>query len=63
MEVKTERHMSRRERQIMDVVYAHGQCSVAEVLRGLPDPPSYSSVRSLMRILEKKASSNTNERA
>ena len=51
---KTERHLSRRERQIMDVVYAKGQASVAEVLEGLPDPPSYSSIRALMRILEHK---------
>ena len=38
----------------MDVVYARGQASVADVLADIPDPPSYSSVRALMRILEEK---------
>lgn len=46
--------MSRRERQIMDIVYARGQATAAEVLEALPDPPSYSSVRSLLAILERK---------
>ena len=46
--------LSRRERQIMDVIYQLGQASVAEVLERLSDPPSYSSVRALLRILEEK---------
>ena len=46
--------LSRRERQIMDVVYARGQATVAEVTAALPDPPSYSAVRALLRILEQK---------
>lgn len=46
--------LSRRERQIMDIIYARGEATVAEVLAALPDPPSYSSVRALMRILEDK---------
>ncbi len=46
--------LSRRERQIMDVVYARGQATVAQVQAGLADPPSYSAVRALMRILEAK---------
>jgi len=46
--------LSRRERQIMDVIYERGQATVAEVLEALPDPPSYSAVRALMRILEEK---------
>jgi predicted transcriptional regulator len=50
----TEVELSRRERQIMDVVYARGRASVAEVLEGLPDPPSYSAVRALLKILETK---------
>jgi predicted transcriptional regulator len=49
-----EAHLSRRERQIMDVLHARGQASAAEVQAGLPDPPSYSAVRSLLRILEDK---------
>jgi len=46
--------LSRRERQIMDVVYSRGRASVAEVLADLPDPPSYSAVRALLGILESK---------
>jgi predicted transcriptional regulator len=46
--------LSRRERQIMDVVYRLGKASVTDVLDRLPDPPSYSAVRALMRILEEK---------
>ena len=38
----------------MDIVYAGGKTSVADVLQALPDPPSYSAVRALMRILEEK---------
>ncbi|MCE2540186.1 MAG: BlaI/MecI/CopY family transcriptional regulator [Acidobacteria bacterium] len=51
---KTHRHLSRRERQIMDVVYQYGQATAAEVLDALPDPPSYSTVRALLRVLEDK---------
>jgi predicted transcriptional regulator len=46
--------LSRRERQIMDVVYRLGKGSVGEVLERIPEPPSYSAVRALMRILEEK---------
>ena len=46
--------LSRRERQIMNIVYGHGRVSVADVLADLPDPPSYSTVRALLRILEEK---------
>ena len=46
--------LSRRERQIMDIVYARGQVTAAEVAAALPDPPSYSAVRALLRILEEK---------
>lgn len=46
--------LSRRERQIMDAIYARGRATVAEVREGLPDPPSYSAVRALLRILEEK---------
>ena len=54
MAEKTELHLSRRERQIMDVVYALGQASIAEVHQAIPDRPSYSAVRALVRILEEK---------
>ena len=47
--------LSRRERQIMDVIYKKGQAtSAADVLGALPDAPSYSTVRALLRILEEK---------
>lgn len=47
-------NLSRRERQIMDVVYRLGQATVNDVLERIPEPPSYSAVRALMRILEDK---------
>jgi len=50
----TQTHLTRRERQIMDAIYARGRATVAEVLEGMADPPSYSSVRTLLRLLEEK---------
>jgi predicted transcriptional regulator len=49
-----EQHLSRRERQIMDVLHARGQATAADVLAAIPDPPGYSAVRALLRILEQK---------
>jgi predicted transcriptional regulator len=49
-----ERGLSRRERQIMDVVYRRGQATAAEVVEDLPDPPSYSAVRAMLRVLDEK---------
>ncbi len=46
--------LSRRERQIMQALYRLGKGTVAEVLEAIPDPPSYSAVRALLRILEEK---------
>jgi len=46
--------LSRRERQIIDVLYRLGRASAAEIRAELPDPPSYSAVRALLRILEEK---------
>ena len=46
--------LSRRERQIMDVLHAKSQATAAEVLAALPSPPGYSAVRALLRILEEK---------
>src|SRR4051812_35106724 len=46
--------LTHRERQIMDVLYQRGSATVAEVLEGLPDPPSYSAVRATLRVLEDK---------
>jgi predicted transcriptional regulator len=46
--------LGRRERQIMDTVHQLGEATVHDVLARLPDPPSYSSVRTMMRLLEEK---------
>lgn len=46
--------LSRRERQIMDVLYQRGSATVADVIDDLPDPPSYSAVRATLRVLEDK---------
>lgn len=46
--------LSRRERQIMDVIYRRGRATAAEVLEDIPDPPSYSAVRAMLRLLEEK---------
>ena len=54
MTPSTPRHFSKRERQIMDVLYRQGRATAADVRAGMPDPPSYSAVRTLLRILEDK---------
>jgi predicted transcriptional regulator len=46
--------LSRRERQIMDAIYRRGRATAAEVLEDIPDPPSYSAVRAMLRLLEEK---------
>lgn len=46
--------LSRRERQIMDIIYRLERAAAADVLAALPDPPSYSSVRALLGVLESK---------
>lgn len=46
--------LTRREREIMDVLYRLGRASVQEVLDNLPDPPGYSAVRALLRLLEER---------
>jgi predicted transcriptional regulator len=50
----THRDLSRRERQILDILFKTGRASAAEVQAAMPDPPSYSAVRALLRILEEK---------
>lgn len=47
--------LSRRERQVMDILHRHGEATVAEIMADLPDPPTYSAVRSVLRILGEKA--------
>jgi predicted transcriptional regulator len=46
--------LSRRERQIIDILYSQGRATAAEVQAALPEPPSYSAVRAMLRILEEK---------
>ena len=46
--------LSRRERQIMEILYQRGRASAAEVQQGMDDPPSYSAVRAMLRVLEEK---------
>ncbi len=46
--------LSRRERQLMDILYRRGRATAAKVRDALPDPPSYSAVRAMLRILEEK---------
>ena len=46
--------LSRRERQVMDILHRRGEATVAEIMGDLPDPPTYSAVRSVLRILGEK---------
>jgi predicted transcriptional regulator len=46
--------LSRRERQIMDVLFRRGRATAAEVMEDLPGTPSYSTVRTQLRVLEDK---------
>jgi predicted transcriptional regulator len=50
----THEALSRRERQIMDIVYRRGEATAAQILDDLSDPPSYSAIRALLRILVDK---------
>jgi len=52
--MKRMRTLSRREREIIDVLYSAGSASVGEVHRRIPSPPSYSAVRATVRVLEQK---------
>ena len=47
--------LSRRERQVMDILHRRTGATVAEIMADLPDPPTYSAVRSVLRILSEKA--------
>ncbi len=46
--------LSRRERQVMEILHRRGESTVAEILGAIPDPPTYSAVRSILRILGEK---------
>ncbi len=49
-----EPNLSKRERQIMDIVFELGAASAAEVHERLPDPPTYTAVRTMLKLLEDK---------
>jgi len=55
--------LSRRERQIMDILYKRRRATAAEVQQVLPDPPSYSAVRAMLRVLEEKGHIRHEEQA
>jgi predicted transcriptional regulator len=50
----TKAALTRRERQIMDVIYRLGKATAQDVLEHIPEPPSYSAVRALLRLLEER---------
>jgi predicted transcriptional regulator len=52
--VSVPEQLSRRERQIMDILYRQGKASAAEVREAMEDAPSYSAVRAMLRVLEDK---------
>jgi BlaI family penicillinase repressor len=59
----THRNLSRRERQIMDILYQRGRASGSEIHEALPDRPTYSAVRAKLRVLEEKGHVRHEEQA
>jgi predicted transcriptional regulator len=54
MMLVSQHKLSRRERQIMDILYRKGRATAAEIQADLPEAPSYSAVRAMLRVLEEK---------
>jgi BlaI family penicillinase repressor len=52
--LKNQQTLSRREREMMDIVFRTGRATAGEVMEAMPNPPSYSAVRATLRILEQK---------
>ena len=52
--MSTASNLTRREREIMDIIFPRGEATVSDVMEAMADPPSYSAVRATMRILEEK---------
>ena len=52
--MRNDKSLSRREREIMDIIYETKEATAFQVLERLPSPPSYSAVRALLRVLESK---------
>jgi BlaI family transcriptional regulator, penicillinase repressor len=50
----SDRNLSRRERQMMDILYQRGRATAQEIMDAMPDPPTYSAVRAKLRVLEEK---------
>src|SRR5437773_8042312 len=46
--------LSRRERQIMDILFRLGEATASEIWKQMPDPPTYTTTRGLLRVLERK---------
>jgi BlaI family transcriptional regulator, penicillinase repressor len=46
--------LSRREREMMNIIFARGRATATEVMEGMAEPPSYSAVRATLRVLEQK---------
>ena len=64
MASRQDKQLSRRERQIMDILYEQKQCSAHDIRARMPDPPSYSAVRALLaKMLEKGYVGNRQEGA
>jgi predicted transcriptional regulator len=53
--------LSRRERQVMEILHRRGESTVSEIMKAMPDPPTYSAVRSILRILSEKKLINHKE--
>src|SRR5262252_3408037 len=62
MEPRDLTQLSRRERQIMDILHRRGEATASEVMAELADPPSYSAVRAMLRVLEQKGRISHSER-
>ncbi len=56
--MKEQKNLSRRERQIMDVIYELEEATAAQVMERLPNPPGYSAVRALLKVMEEKGHLN-----
>jgi BlaI family transcriptional regulator, penicillinase repressor len=54
MSLSTDDPLSRRERQVMNIIYAKGRATATEIHAALPDPPTFSATRAIMRTLEEK---------
>lgn len=54
MVIEDPHHLSKRERQVMEIIYERGKATAMEIHQTLLNPPSYSAVRGMLRVLEEK---------